>query len=487
MANRIKSGKSSTAGLAVLFSLSLLLAALLMAAPGARAQSKDLQIYFVDVEGGQATLFVTPAGQSLLIDTGWPDFNGRDADRIVAAAKKAGVTKIDYVLITHFHADHVGGAPQLADRIPIGTFIDHGELRETTDAPTVMVEGAYRKLLATGKYQHLVPKPGDVLPIEGMQATVVSADAATIVSSLPGGGQENAACKDAPKYPEDKTENRRSLGTVINFGKLRIVDLGDLTHDEEIELMCPVNKLGHADIYIVSHHGWDQSSSPALVWGLAPRVAIMDNGAKKGGSPSVWDIIEKSPGLENLWQVHYSDEGGAAHNVAEEFIANPDGPDAGNYLEVIAHTDGSFAVFNSRTGKTKEYAAKPASAELGSRHAGMTPGVSLLTPTQGVDFGPYLQVMVAAVRRNWYAVMPQEARDGEKGIVTVRFKIRSDGQVEDPTVEKSSTIDTLDSAAVKGITTSAPFSPLPAAFHGPFIDLRFGFFYNVPIDYSGSR
>jgi len=324
----------------------------------AAATSKDLQIYFVDVEGGQATLFVTPAGQSLLIDTGWPDFNGRDADRIVAAAKKASVSKIDYVLITHFHADHVGGAPQLADRIPIGTFIDHGENRETTDAATVMMEAAYRKMLATGKYQHLVAKPGDTLPIQGMQATVVSADAATIVSSLPGGGQENPACKEAPKYPQDKTENRRSLGTVINFGKLRIVDLGDLTHDEEVELMCPVNKLGHADIFIVSHHGSDASDGPALVWGLAPRVAIMDNGATKGGAPSVWDVIEKSPGLENLWQLHFADAGGAAHNVAEEFIANPDGPDAGNYLEVIAHTDGSFAVFNSRTGKTKEYAAR---------------------------------------------------------------------------------------------------------------------------------
>ncbi len=358
MAHRIKYGKLPAAGLAVLLSVSLL-AALLMAAPKARAQaSKDLQIYFVDVEGGQATLFVTPTGQSLLIDTGWPDFNGRDADRIVATAKKAGVSKIDYVLITHFHADHVGGAPQLADRIPIGAFIDHGELRETTDAPTVMVESAYRKLLATGKYQHIVAKPGDVLPIQGMRAIVVSADAATIVSSLPGGGQENPACKDSPQYPEDKTENRRSLGTVIDFGKLRIVDLGDLTHDEEVALVCPVNKLGHADIYIVSHHGWDQSSSPALVYGIAPRVAIMDNGAKKGGSPSVWDIIEKSPGLENLWQVHYSDEGGAAHNVPDEFIANPSGPDAANYLKLIAHPDGSFGVFNSRTQKTKEYPAR---------------------------------------------------------------------------------------------------------------------------------
>lgn len=321
------------------------------------ASSKDLKIYFIDVEGGQATLFVTPAGQSLLIDTGWPDNNFRDADRIVAAAKNAGIARIDYVLITHFHEDHVGGAPQLAERIPIGTFIDHGENRETTDAPTVKDYQAYQQLLATGKYKHIVAKPGDVLPIEGIHATAVSADAVTISSALPGGGAENSACKDSPKYPEDKTENRRSLGTVIDFGKLRIVDLGDLTHDEEIELMCPVNKLGHADILVVSHHGWDQSSSPALVWGLAPRVAIMDNGAKKGGSPSVWDIIEKSPGLENLWQLHFSDEGGASHNVPAEFIANPDGPDAGNYLELTAHTDGSFTVFNSRTQQTKEYAA----------------------------------------------------------------------------------------------------------------------------------
>lgn len=467
------------AGLAAFIALSLL-----MAAPEARAQSKDLQIYFVDVEGGQATLFVTPAGQSLLIDTGWPDFNGRDADRIVAVAKKAGVTKIDYVLITHYHGDHVGGAPQLADRIPIGTFIDHGENRETTDAATVMMEATYRKMLATGKYQHIVPKPGDTLPIRGMQATVVSADAATIANPLPGGGQKNPACAGLPQYPQDVTENRRSLGTVINFGKLRIVDLGDLTHDEEMELMCPVNKLGHADIFIVSHHGSDASDGPALVWGLAPRVAIMDNGATKGGAASVWDIIEKSPGLENLWQLHFADAGGAAHNVAEEFIANPDGPDAGNYLEVIAHADGSFAVFNSRTGKTKGYPAKSMSADSGSRPAGMTPGVSLLTPTQGVNFAPYLQVMVTDVRRNWYAAMPQEARDGEKGIVIVRFKIHADGTIEATALERSSKIDNLDNAALNSVTASAPFASLPTEFHGPNIELRMGFFYNVPIDTS---
>lgn len=318
---------------------------------------KALQIYFVDVEGGQATLFVTPAGQSLLIDTGWPGFDGRDADRIVAAAKNAGISRIDYVLVTHFHMDHVGGAPQLADRIPIGTFIDHGENRESTDAPTVQMWQAYQKLLASGKYKRITAKPGDVLPIKGMQGTVVSSDGAVIAKPLSGAGQDNSECKNAERYPADQTENLRSLGTLITFGKLRILDLGDLTRDKEMELMCPLNKLGKVDIYIVSHHGWSQSGSPQLVNGIDARVAIMDNGAKKGATPSAWDIVKKSPHLEDLWQLHFADEGGPAHNVADEFIANPQGPDAGNYLKLTAYSDGSFDVFNSRTQKSKHYAA----------------------------------------------------------------------------------------------------------------------------------
>jgi competence protein ComEC len=335
-----------------------LLAGLFVSAAAATAlpstdPSKSLRVYFVDVEGGQATLFVTPEGNSLLIDTGWPGNNGRDADRIVAAAHDAGIQKIDYVLITHYHDDHVGGAPQLAAKIPIGTFIDHSENREPG---AQKLYDAYKVLLDSGKYKHIVAKPGDLLPIKGMRAEVISSDGAVISTPLPSAGQPNPTCNDF-NPPDDKTENPRSLGTLFTFGKLKILDLGDLTANKEKELMCPINRIGRIDIFIASHHGFDQSDSAALVHGIAPRVAIVDNGEKKGGSPSVLDIIKSSPGIVGIWQLHYAQESGDAHNAPAGSIANLQGPDAGNYLKVIAERDGSFAVFNSRTKETKTYSA----------------------------------------------------------------------------------------------------------------------------------
>jgi competence protein ComEC len=332
------------------------LAFLCSARPRSGEQAKSLRVYFVDVEGGQATLFVTPEGKSLLIDTGWPGNDGRDADRIVAAAKDAGVSKIDFVLITHFHDDHVGGAPQLAARIPVGAFLDHGENREPGDNVTAERWQAYKALLDSGKFKHIVAKPGYTLDLGSLHLLAVSSDGAVLAKPLPGAGRANPGCKDA-NPPPDQTENPRSLGTLLTFGKLRILDLGDLTADKERDLMCPANRLGHVDVYIASHHGFFQSGSVALVHAIAPRVAVVDNGASKGGSPSALDIIKSSPGLAASWQLHFSEQAGSERNAAPEFIANPAGPDAGNYLKLTGHPDGSFEMFNSRTRDTRSYPA----------------------------------------------------------------------------------------------------------------------------------
>ena len=321
------------------------------------AAGGKLRVYFIDVEGGQSTLFVTPAGKSLLIDTGWPGNNFRDADRIAAAAKSAGLSRIDSVLITHYHDDHVGGVPQLVQRIPVGTFIDHGPNRELDHGATERGYAAFQKVLAETKAKEIVPKPGDRLPIQGMDVTVISADGKVIQSPLTGAGEPNPFCKQSEIRPPDQTENARSLGVLIRFGNLKILDLGDLTWDKERDLMCPDNRLGKVDVLVVSHHGWYQSSSPALVDAIHPRVAIMDNGAKKGGSIPVLDTVRKTPDIEALWQLHYSDEGGAAHNTKSEYIANLDGPDAGHDIEITASRDGSFTVHNSRTGIDKDYTA----------------------------------------------------------------------------------------------------------------------------------
>jgi competence protein ComEC len=331
----------------------------LLAGLPAWAAKRDLQVYFIDVEGGQSTLFVTPTGESLLIDTGWPDNDGRDADRILAATKSAGISKIDYVLLTHYHDDHSGGIPQLVEKVPVGTFIDHGANIDTKPGgPTEGIYAAYQKVLATGKYKHMVAHPGDVLPITGMKVTVISSDGNVIDHPLPGGGETNQYCSAPETKPTDRSENSHSLGVFINFGKLKILDLGDLTWDKEMLFMCPVNRLGSVDILVVSHHGLNASSSHALVYGIHPRVAIMNNGATKGGAPQIIEEILKSPGLETLWQVHYAEKADAEHNTAAEYIANPKGADPGNYFVLTASPKGSFTIYNSGTKQTKDYAAR---------------------------------------------------------------------------------------------------------------------------------
>jgi competence protein ComEC len=316
---------------------------------------KPLFVYFIDVEGGQSTLFVTPSGESLLIDTGWDGFDDRDADRIVAAAKDAGLAKIDYVLITHYHSDHVGGVTQLAARFPVGAFIDHGENSAPNDQPTVTGWNAYQKLLAEKHYKRISVKPGDVLPIHGAEFTIVNGGGKELDHPLSGAGQPNENCKTTPLPPADHTENEFSLGLVMNFGKIRLVDLGDLPWVQELRLMCPANKLGRADIYVATHHGIYYSGSPALVHGIAPRVAFVENSAKKGGSASALDIIHSSPGISATYQLHWSEDAGADHNSPPAFLANLQGADTGHYLKLTANLDGSLDVHNSRTAKSDHY------------------------------------------------------------------------------------------------------------------------------------
>jgi competence protein ComEC len=317
-----------------------------------------LLIYSIDVEGGQSTLLVSPTGASLLVDTGWRGgFGGppgRDAERIEVAMKDAGITQIDKVLITHFHVDHVGGVPELVKRVKVGEFLDHGVNREDSDI-TRHDYAAY--VQAIGNTPRVTVHPGDTIDIPGLSIVVLTADGEHI-DKVPGvTAKPNPYCASEPTWKLDESENPRSAGILVRYGKFRFLDLGDLTKAKEIPLMCPDNRIGQVDLLLVSHHGLDQSSSKALVWAIAPRVAIMNNGAHKGGSPEAWETVHTSPGLEDLYMLHTAEGSDAAHNSAEELIANPKGATApdGQYFKVVAQEDGSFSVTNTRTGKTKDY------------------------------------------------------------------------------------------------------------------------------------
>ena len=362
------------------------LSVLLLAAASPIAQtgaSKTLDIYVVDVEGGNATLFVSPSGSSALIDSG----NGgaaaaRDADRIMAAVKEAGLTHIDNLITTHWHGDHFGGMGELASRIPIRNFVDHGGNVQPAAAADEFVEKVYPSLYAKSK--HTIAKPGDKIAVAGLDWRVVSAAGQTIKTPLSGGGRPNPYCASFRPQDVDKSENAQSVGSVIAFGKFRTVHLGDVTWNKEFELMCPSNPIGTVDLFVVSHHGQAISNSEVLVHALAPRVAIINNGTRKGGQPDAMRILHSSPGLEGVWQLHFSLLSGQEYTVPGLFIANPvDDPQAAMpvaalpapqpgpgtppppahngtayWIKVSAQTDGSFTVTNSRNHFSKTYRAR---------------------------------------------------------------------------------------------------------------------------------
>jgi beta-lactamase superfamily II metal-dependent hydrolase len=313
---------------------------------------KPLTVYFIDVEGGQATLFVTPT-HSMLIDTGWPGDDARDAGRIISAAKQAGLKQLDYVVITHYHHDHVGGVPELAKRFKIGTFVDHGPNQEDSDV-TRTDYAAYQQAITHAK--HITVKPGDQVPVKGIKVTVLTAAGDRIPSALPGAGQPNPLCAPEPTPETDNSENARSVGLLVTYGEFRLLDLGDLTKKKELELACPSMIIPTVNVLVTTHHGFNQSNPKPLIWGVHPKVAITDNGAHKGGSPEVFDIVHSSPGLEDIWQLHTALDAGKDHNTTDQFIANPtEENDAAQMIKLTAEPDGTFTVVNTRNGFQKSY------------------------------------------------------------------------------------------------------------------------------------
>jgi len=330
--------------------LTLVILALIPALAGVVVGASTLEILFIDVEGGACTLLVTPAGESLLIDAGYGGREGRDPDRILAAAAEAGIDRIDYLLITHFHSDHVGGVPEIASRIPIGTFIDYGSPLGTD---RMAVRGFQQYEPVRGSNPHIKPRPGDRLPLEGIEAVVVSVGGALLSAPLPGAGRVNDACVNVEDHPEDGTENFRSIGVMFRFGAFRFLALGDLSGNTLTGQACPKDLLGEVSAYLVAHHGDYDTNVPALYAALRPRAAIMNNGVTKGGSPDALKTLHSQPDLD-LWQLHASRNLGAV-NSTEDLIANLDDGATRYAIRLTAQSDGSFRIVNGRTGFAKAY------------------------------------------------------------------------------------------------------------------------------------
>jgi competence protein ComEC len=314
--------------------------------------AKTLDIYIIDTEGGKAIIVAPPGGETMLVDAGYPTADGRDTNRIVSTAQALGIREFDYLVATHFDADHSGNVSRLIARIPAKTFVDHGEIVPTaSERNRKDFYEPYVKAIA-GRSRMMV-KPGDVVPLKGVKITVVTAGGAATARPA---GRPNALCGVASvnRDATDTYDNAGSVGLLYEYGKFRMLDLADLLQSVEYRLLCPANPIGQVSLFMVSHHGFKVSNSQLLYQSLQPRVAIMNNSARKGGEIETFDAIRSDKRLEDLWQMHESNAA-KDKNVPEQFIANPATPCEAKTIKVSVQPDGTFTVTNTRNNFSKTY------------------------------------------------------------------------------------------------------------------------------------
>jgi competence protein ComEC len=338
-----------------MFKKTLLLLTVALALQGA---DKNLEIYWIDAEGGAATLIVSPSGQSMLVDTANRTPDDRDAKRIFAAAQQAGLKKIDILLTTHFHADHIGAMPALAKLIPIEMYMDHGDSVELNRPNVAAAYKAYQEL-SSGRRKIL--KAGDKIPLKGVDIDVIMSAGQAITKARKGAGAPNATCAEFKEHPpEQDPDNDQSVGFVLKYGKFDFIDMGDLTWNYEQKLVCPKNLIGKVDLYQTTHHGLDRSNSPQFIQAIQPTVAVMNDGPRKGGQASVFETLRKSPGLQDIWQGHLALLTPKEVNTDEKMIANLEGSAEckGNLIKASVNAKGEFTVTNLRNGFSKTYQSK---------------------------------------------------------------------------------------------------------------------------------
>ena len=331
----------------------------------ATAQTRPFDIYWVDVEGGAATLLVSPDGESLLVDTGFPGGDDRDAKRIVAALQEAGLTRLDKLVITHYHLDHVGGLEALAELVPIGQCYDHGT---TTEESNQRWLDAYLRVCGD---KRTAVEAGDTIPFGAVEIDVVASDGHLIMAPLNNGGP-NAQCVTAEQKAQASPENQRSVGALVTYGRFTFLDLGDFNWAKEVELSCPVNLVGEVTIYQTSRHGaFDDAGSPTHLYAIKPQIVLVNNGPRKGlggtspgfaeVSTAHFDRIAESPGIEGIWQGHRSLlDPDPAHNTAEDMTANLTDTErcVGHWIRASISRDGTFTMTNGRNGFNRTYTTR---------------------------------------------------------------------------------------------------------------------------------